>query len=276
MRTSSRCILLAVMIISSLVEVSAKEVSISLSKEFPPYRVSSQHWSIDNAHVLRNSLTRKNMRVAGHDYSYGLMLHVNDLVETGRTCFSEVYWNLDGAFSAFKCSVGFDDHSQRMGAASITIYGDGQKLQEVTFAAGDLDKMVDIPVRGVRQLQVRVVVNNFGTFVDLVNPTGFREETQATQLEPGALARFPGTWSSSTGSTIKITDRSADTLPLEVWSNGKLVGSSVIHIDKHDQHNVWFSYRWQGATINGVFSNGRGEGVRVWDGTGWEASWRRL
>lgn len=98
----------------------------------------------------------------------------------------------------------------------------------------------------------------------------------ATPASADALSRFPGGFRSSTGSYLRVfpTIR-ADKYELQISSGNRVLGSALIHVIERGPRYVRFHYKWQGHIIHGQYNLGGGDGVRVWDGTGWEAYWER-
>ncbi|UOF91134.1 NPCBM/NEW2 domain-containing protein [Fodinisporobacter ferrooxydans] len=118
------------------------------------------------------------MHVAGKEYDKGIAL------ETGVPI--TVRYALHGQYSKLSFVYALDDSEHHQGE-TIKLFGDGKKLWEATIAPGDLPKVVNIDVTGVKELEMQGSIADtptndylYGNFTDILDPI----LTKAIHLKP--------------------------------------------------------------------------------------------
>ncbi|MFW5839808.1 MAG: NPCBM/NEW2 domain-containing protein [Planctomycetota bacterium] len=102
----------------------------------------------DQTYPYRKDLavSGKQMRLDGQEYRTGLGLH----------SFSELTWNLNGAYSKLVALVGIDDAVRPRGQADLEIIVDGKTVVQTELKGTDKAQTIRVDLAGAKKLTIRV------------------------------------------------------------------------------------------------------------------------
>jgi alpha-galactosidase len=110
--------------------------------------------------LVDQSVTGKTLTIGGRTFEYGVGTHAA----------SELYVELDGQVERFRAFVGVDAAAGRRGSIRFLVLGDGKRLFDSGVMKGGQEaKAVDVPLTGIRHLELKVSSAGDGVDFDHAN-----------------------------------------------------------------------------------------------------------